>query len=135
VEAKYLSVNTSELSKPAQVGNLPLVITELTEFLQGFRVQLVENECHLKEYDLSSLDIHLLAIKNIMGERTVDTDPRTIMEHLEALSQQLKDQNKVLLTEVEQQGIAKQFKDYTPYLSGFVKGVYLGCSRCVQVNV
>ena len=112
MEAKYPSADTSELSKRAQVGNLPIVITELTEFLQEFRVQLVENECHLKEYNLSSLDIHLLAIKNIMGERMVETDPRTIMKHLESLFQQVKDLNKVLLTEVEQQGIAKLFKDY-----------------------
>ena len=89
VEAKYPSVDTSELTKPAQVGNLLLVIIELTEFFQGLRVQPMDNECYLKGYDLSSLDIHLSAIKNIPGERTVDTDHRTIMEHLEALAQQV----------------------------------------------
>ena len=99
--------------------NLPGVVKELTYLLHGFRSQLVENDCLLQEYELSSLDLHLSAIKNILGDRTVDTDPRTIIDHLAALSQEVVDLNtsttelktattelkSVSLTEMEHQGI------------------------------
>ena len=39
---------------------------------------------------------------------------------------QVKDLNKVSLTEVEQKGIEKLFKDFKPDLSIFAKDVYLG---------
>ena len=61
---------------------------------------------------IASLDLHLSAIKDILGNRTVDTDPRTKMDHLAALSQEVVDLNTstaelktVSLTKVEHRGI------------------------------
>lgn len=133
VEAKFPRIEPSALSAAAQLGNLPAVVNELTDRIQGFRSQLVENDCLLQEYDLSSLDLHLSAIKNIIGDRTVDTDPRTIMDRLAALSQEVvdldtstKDLEKSSLTAAEQQGLSALFAEHTPSLSGFSAKLFKG---------
>ena len=135
-EADLAAIDVKDIKLSEEVpntGNLEEVLRIIGVHLQRIRETVVENECVVKELDLSAIDLKLAYLKEVIGKKGPDdTTGESILESLRSLTQSLEDLNDRALSLRNKDAVETILTEYGPDLSVLGKKIVLGFKKGID---
>ena len=135
-EADLAAIDVKDIKLSEEVpntGNLEEVLRIIGVHLQRIRETVVENECVVKELDLSAIDLKLAYLKEVIGKKGPDdTTGESILESLRSLTQSLDDLNDRALSLRNKDAVETILTEYGPDLSVLGKKIVLGFKKGID---
>ena len=136
-EADLAAIDVKDIKLPEEVvlntGNLEEVLRIIGVHLQRIRETVVENECAVKELDLSAIDLKLAYLKEVIGKKGPDdTTGESILESLRSTTASLDELNESALSSKSKDAVENILTEYGPDLSVLGKKIVLGFKKGID---